>query len=377
AKKHPDGGWTFRPFHRRLAGSPPGVAYVGLRWSWTPRIWDPQASRANLPVTYSSPSLPSWLSWEDDVLCGTPTPDAENCDIFVEARFVQDGQEELLSQCLHLNIAPMSTLDTSFSASRRGSLTSDIPRPRRVASDSVVPQSTSPRSLRTQNGGNLLSPIAAQDAQVIQVLATAAQRVAQEAQSQVVASRTPSEPGPELQALAKQQHVLTVTAQAFDQEVTGQRSEGSAQNSNVLAAAAQQVVFQAARQVAADRSAAAAIQMSVGISPSTNSTQVTVNEVSVATQTAVAQAVEITGPLSSEVDVLMTASSLLQQQTRASVSPPPGTLDPSQLGMPMLDSVRSHSTGNLPPFSMGPSTAAVTFPPSVPSAGISEYASHI
>jgi len=148
---------------------------------------------------------------------------------------------------------------------------------------------------------------------VIQVLTTAAQRVAQEAQSQVVAAGVPNEPGHELQALAKQQHVLTVTAQAVDDTVT---SQGNAitQPSSVLAAAAQQVVLQAARQVAADRSAIAAAQISAGLPapPVGTAGQVTVNEVSVATQSAVAQAVELTGPLSSEVDVLMTASSLLQ-----------------------------------------------------------------
>ena len=86
AKKCEGGGWTFRPFQRKLAGAPPGVAYIGLRWSWTPRIWDPQASRANLPVTYTSPNLPSWLSWNEDTLSGIPPPDAESCDVTVEAR---------------------------------------------------------------------------------------------------------------------------------------------------------------------------------------------------------------------------------------------------------------------------------------------------
>jgi len=147
------------------------------------------------------------------------------------------------------------------------------------------------------------------------VLTSAAQRVAQEAQSQVVAAGAPSEPGHELQALAKQQHVLTVTAQAVDDTVFSQGSVAT-QPSNVLAAAAQQVVLQAARQVAADRSAIAAAQISAGLPPPPAGAagQVTVNEVSVATQSAVAQAVELTGPLSSEVDVLMTASSLLQAQ---------------------------------------------------------------
>ena len=144
------------------------------------------------------------------------------------------------------------------------------------------------------------------------MLTAAAQRVAQEAQSQVVAAGAPSEPGHELQALAKQQHVLTVTAQAVDDTVSAQ----GMQPTSVLAAAAQQVVLQAARQVAADRTAIAAAQISAGMPPppAGSAGQVTVNEVSVATQSAVAQAVELTGPLSSEVDVLMTASSLLQAQ---------------------------------------------------------------
>ena len=84
--KKSEGGWVFRPFKRKLAGTPPGVAYVGLRWTWTPRIWDPQASRTNMPVSYSSPSLPSWLSWKEDSLTGIPPPDAQSCDVTVEAR---------------------------------------------------------------------------------------------------------------------------------------------------------------------------------------------------------------------------------------------------------------------------------------------------
>lgn len=120
----------------------------------------------------------------------------------------------------------------------------------------------------------------------------------------------------ELQSLAKQQHVLTVTAQAVDKSVSAQANLIT-QSPSVLAVAAQQVVLQAARSVAADRNAAAAAS---GLGGSQNSSghgsSVTVNEVSVATQSAVAQAVEIAGPLSSEVDVLMTATSLLQQQSR-------------------------------------------------------------
>lgn len=367
AKKSPDGRWTFRPFHRRVAGSPPSVAYVGLRWFWAPRIWDPQAPRTNLNVTYSSPSLPSWLMWEGDVLQGTPPPDAESCDITVDARFVQDGVEEKLSQTFHLNVAPVSTLDTAFPGSRRGSLSGDAHKPRRVSIDSITP----PRSLRTSAAGLVPPPpVATHDAQVMQVLTTAAQRVAQVAQSQVISSTDiATDPRPGLQALAKQQHVLTVTAQAFDHEVTGQGTgqcmDGTVQASTVLAAAAQQVVFQAARQVAADRSAVAASQISAGLPPLPAA--VTVNEVSVATQSAVAQAVEITGPLSSEVDVLITASSLLQQQIRPPLSPPAPVLDPSQRGLPMDPSLLTHSNTSASAFPVGiaSQTSTVSFPAAI------------
>ncbi|KAH9951254.1 hypothetical protein B0H21DRAFT_818313 [Amylocystis lapponica] len=360
--KKMDAGWTFRPFRRKLAGTPPGVAYVGLRWTWTPRIWDPQASRSNMPVNYSSPSLPSWLAWNDDVLSGIPTSDSQSGDVTVEARFIQDGKEELLTHTVHITIAPMASVDSTFTPSRRPSLVGDIHNPRRVLSDSVVAQTTPPRLLRTQSSLAPSGPVVAPDSQVMQVLTTAAQRVAQEAQSQVVAS--PNDAGPELQALAKQQHVLTVTAQAFNSKMTGEIPEGSQAQSNALTAAAQQVVLQAARQVAADRSVAA---VSSGFVPSPSAaSQVTVKDVSVATQSAVAQAVDMVGPLSSEVDVLMTASSLLQQQTRGSHTASP--LLESQM-VTTVDPTRPHSTGTSPPvqFSIPPKvptpTSAAFFPP--------------
>lgn len=200
------------------------------------------------------------------------------------------------------------------------------------------------RMLRAQTTLAPVAPVVAPDSQVVQVLTSAAQRVAQEAQSQVVAS--PNDVGPELQALAKQQHVLTVTAQAINSKMAAEAQEGTSQ-SNALTAAAQQVVLQAARQVAADRTVAA---VSAGIPPSQSpASQVTVKDVSVATQSAVAQAVDMVGPLSSEVDVLMTASSLLQQQTQQSRLPvPPGSVMESQLVA--ADAGRPHTTGTTPPL---------------------------
>lgn len=85
AKKAGEGKWEFRPFYRKLAGTPPSLAYPNLLWSWTPRVWDPQASWHNIPVTYSSPWLPSWLSWDKNVLSGIPPSDAQSCEITANA----------------------------------------------------------------------------------------------------------------------------------------------------------------------------------------------------------------------------------------------------------------------------------------------------
>lgn len=224
------------------------------------------------------------------------------------------------------------------------------------------------------------------DMQVMEVLTTAAQRVAQEAQSQVISSLTPSEHTPSLELLAKQQHVLTVTAAALDrtrdQPGPGAGSDVQPQPSHVLAmaTAAQNVVLQAARSVKLDRTA---LNTSMGMqSPQTTAqTQVTVKEVSVATQTAVAQAVGMSGPLSSEVDVLMTASSLLQQQQRNTppAPSPPATLDPTQISA-SSEPTRPHSTGTLPRQSFpvtstpGSLTPAQSFiPSSLSSAPLPEY----
>ena len=154
--------------------------------------------------------------------------------------------------------------------------------------------------------------------QLNEVLTNAAHRVAQVAQSQVIAAPPAELPRSELQALAKQQHVLTVTARALNHGgLAREIPSDPATSSNIsLAAAAQHVVLSAARQVVADHSAA---QVAVGIPPSPSSAaaaaQVTVDEVSVATQSAVAKAVELAGPMSSDVQVLMTASSLLNGGT--------------------------------------------------------------
>jgi hypothetical protein len=127
--------------------------------------------------------------------------------------------------------------------------------------------------------------------------------------------------------------VLSVSAQAVDNKTTNQ--VGASQMSNILMAAAQQVVYQAACQVASTNSV-------------TSSTSLSVQDVSAATLSAVAQAVDIVGPLSSEVEVMVTASSLLQQQQQSRSA---GVVDSSQIPTPH----ESNSSSSIP---VGVSSAA-------------------
>jgi hypothetical protein len=95
AKKMPDGSWIFREFKRKIAPTPSTHAYIGMTYSWTPRVWDPQASTADLNVTFSSlpGTLPSWLSWRDNVLSGTPSEGATSAHITALATVSSDMKQ--------------------------------------------------------------------------------------------------------------------------------------------------------------------------------------------------------------------------------------------------------------------------------------------
>jgi len=97
AKKMPDGSWIFREFKRKIAPAPHTRAFVGSVYTWTPRVWDPQASTADLKVTFSSPpgQLPPWLSWTENVLSGMPAED----DVSVNVTALATVSFLILFQC--------------------------------------------------------------------------------------------------------------------------------------------------------------------------------------------------------------------------------------------------------------------------------------
>ncbi|KAL8293121.1 hypothetical protein RQP46_000815 [Phenoliferia psychrophenolica] len=107
AKKVPDKKWIFREFTRCIKGSPPSVAFAGLPWSWSPRVWDPQCSVAAIGASFSSPALPSWLSWDDNVLSGE-APDSltgTSLEIKAIATFQTAGKVQQLEATCTILIA--------------------------------------------------------------------------------------------------------------------------------------------------------------------------------------------------------------------------------------------------------------------------------
>jgi hypothetical protein len=288
ARKAGDGRWEFRPFHRKLAGPFPGVAYCGLRWHWKPRIWDPQASWQNIPVFYSSPILPSWLSWKGDELSGVPPPDAQNCDITVIAKFILDGQENQISHTFHINIAPRSAVDPAWAS--RASPEVNLPR---VSSEPMLSQLAS-KSRLSENASELTP------ARVVEVLQNVATRVAQQ---KAEISFTPHHTMGNLNHLAKQKHAVEHSLAAYDLALIGP----TAPETHRLAVAAQSVVVEAAQHAIAPRAAAA------GITPTPHLAiaNASIWEMTDLTQEALAVAVSMQGNASNDLAVIETTSNIL------------------------------------------------------------------
>uniref|UniRef100_V5EP62 Uncharacterized protein n=2 Tax=Kalmanozyma brasiliensis (strain GHG001) TaxID=1365824 RepID=V5EP62_KALBG len=110
AKKIPEGGWEFREFSRKIAGAPEKIAYVGLKWTWPLKVWDPQASSTSIKAVFSCNKVPSWLQWEENnrVLSGTPTAGSESGEVSVTAHYVHAGQLHQLQHSFYLQVASIA-----------------------------------------------------------------------------------------------------------------------------------------------------------------------------------------------------------------------------------------------------------------------------
>ncbi|TIA95226.1 hypothetical protein E3P94_03802 [Wallemia ichthyophaga] len=115
--------WVFEEFSPRITGEPPKVAYIGVPWSFTPRLWDPRNSFAQIKPTFSSPALPPWLSWVSrpstrgstrgeivHTLTGIPDVTATTSEIVIEATYVYNGLPHKLSKTFILYTANQTSL---------------------------------------------------------------------------------------------------------------------------------------------------------------------------------------------------------------------------------------------------------------------------
>ncbi|KAF7338127.1 hypothetical protein MVEN_02037500 [Mycena venus] len=274
-----------------------GVAYCGLQWKWQPRIWDPQACWQNVHVQYSSPSLPAWLQWKDDVLSGTPPANAESCDITAHAKFTLDGQEGMLTRTFFLNIAPLVSAENPFAATfgQRPSIT-----PRRTVSESTLPARSIPRTPALVTDED-------DEARVKMVLESVAHRLTQETQP----------PG----ELSRQKHLLEQTVNACLDDLDAVPESGTAPESHELAVAGQNVVAQAAEYIVRKAAPAGAPVML----PNNTSAMQNVNteELVNTTKEAIAEAVKETRGTSEidELSILLIACRVLDGALRPQQQP--------------------------------------------------------
>jgi hypothetical protein len=103
AKKTCDGGWIFKEFERKIAGPEPSpVAYVGTRYSYKPKVYDPQIRSPK--AIFNSPWLPSWLTWENNELTGIPNEMAQECKITVVANYYHGDTPYRLEKSFYLSV---------------------------------------------------------------------------------------------------------------------------------------------------------------------------------------------------------------------------------------------------------------------------------
>ncbi|KAG8689001.1 hypothetical protein FRC11_004315, partial [Ceratobasidium sp. 423] len=144
--------------------------------------------------------------------------------------------------------------------------------------------------------------------QVMQVLAGAISRIAYDVQA---ARAQPGGSVDQVATLVKQQQVLDVTAQAVADEIRVGPHSDSQCTASGLVVAARSVVVGAAQLVAAGRATRASHNViNSDVMPPTQA-PVSITEVSVVTQSAVADAVALNEFIATEVEIMVTANALI------------------------------------------------------------------
>ncbi|KAH7102406.1 hypothetical protein BKA62DRAFT_637817, partial [Auriculariales sp. MPI-PUGE-AT-0066] len=278
--------WVFRHFERRIAGTPSTVAYVGVKWSFAPRVWDPQAPRVGADINWSSTDggLPSWMRWERHELVGTPAVGDEGGEVHITASFEENSAQVTLQHKFNITVAPVGAevQPTSPTRSRRPT----VDGAGTPVMQTLVPASNMPQ-LSPVASGSVEQPLAL-GTQVKQVLDVVTRTVNQLQNDPTVSDSA--------RAMLHRQELVLLASNDPDAAPP-------------LVQAAQSTVLKAAQHLQAEGAS------------------VVVQTVALATQAAVANAVLLTGGAATEVEVMQTADRLQGHV-------PPGTFGVSVIGMP-------------------------------------------
>jgi hypothetical protein len=112
------GRWLFHDFQRHFISEPPSTATVGQRFTYMPRVWDPELfgtqrvhpavpsvgyepwgqvaaharGLAEPEVVFSATHLPPWMTLVNNMLLGVPDASAEDCEVRLQAITVPTGR---------------------------------------------------------------------------------------------------------------------------------------------------------------------------------------------------------------------------------------------------------------------------------------------
>jgi len=305
------GSWIFRSFERRIAGSPPPLAYVGLNWTWQPRIWDPQMPSQSIHVSWSSPQLPPWLTWQNGVLMGVPGSGdvTQGVDVVVEAAFPSEQRDPIITS-FHIQVSP-HTVSQHLASSRIRPVPTDSSA--RGRATGTVPLGVLNDPFAFTNKGSKAASLDL--AHVLRVVSESIRAVA-DAQSQEDAAFT-SDPSHVLRrvSLARQQRVLVTTAEALTSLSLESSAHPPLPSASLVAAVATDIVSALAElNLGTNRSAELSEPPNAG---SNAIVDASIQELANLFQAVVSRAVGQGDSPSTELEVMMAARGLITEAGEA------------------------------------------------------------